>query len=351
MANFQRIGSRDRVRRGLKLSCALMLVCGAAASARDVTADGFGREGMIKVRIPSSMLAPDFLSQAGAGARLVAQYESFAIVEVPVGSPVAKDPANEVLGNENRVLLNAGALDTSTAKVKALRQPHAGFKGRALHMVQFAGPVLPDWYNRMVLTGVEVVTAVPSNSYIVYGTAEQIQALQAVAAGMPEIQWDAEYIDDYKIDPHAVVLMKNEATSTSRTQLFAIQLVKDPVANAATARVINVLRSAPITSEYDILNYHNVIVAIPPAAISILARQPDIISIQPYELPQLFDERQDQIVSGNLSGNVPSGPGYLAWLTARASPRRSLTPRASVWMSPIAASTTRPRARITSDCT
>jgi hypothetical protein len=29
--------------------------------------------------------------------------------------------------------------------------------------------------------------------------------------------------------------------------------------------------------------------------------------------PEQFDERQDQIVAGNLSGAVPSGPGYLAW--------------------------------------
>ena len=31
----------------------------------------------------------------------------------------------------------------------------------------------------------------------------------------------------------------------------------------------------------------------------------------------MFDERQDLIVSGNLVGNVPSGPGYLSWLSSR----------------------------------
>src|SRR6185437_11398185 len=29
------------------------------------------------------------------------------------------------------------------------------------------------------------------------------------------------------------------------------------------------------------------------------------------------DERQDQIVAGNLNGTVPSGPGYLAWLASK----------------------------------
>ena len=31
-------------------------------------------------------------------------------------------------------------------------------------------------------------------------------------------------------------------------------------------------------------------------------------------MPQKFCERQDEIIAGNLSGNVPAGPGYLAWL-------------------------------------
>ena len=46
-----------------------------------------------------------------------------------------------------------------------------------------------------------------------------------------------------------------------------------------------------------------------------VAARPDVISIQPLSPPKKLDERQDQIVAGNLSVNVPSGPGYLAWLT------------------------------------
>ena len=42
-----------------------------------------------------------------------------------------------------------------------------------------------------------------------------------------------------------------------------------------------------------------------------------MISIQPYEDPQKRDERQDQVIAGNLSGLSPSGPGYLAWLAGK----------------------------------
>ncbi len=48
-----------------------------------------------------------------------------------------------------------------------------------------------------------------------------------------------------------------------------------------------------------------------------IAAYPDVVSIQPYFAPHKLDERQDQIVAGNLSGNLPSGPGYLAWLAGK----------------------------------
>src|SRR5204863_1972986 len=37
----------------------------------------------------------------------------------------------------------------------------------------------------------------------------------------------------------------------------------------------------------------------------------------PYFEPRKYDERQDQIIAGNLSGTSPSGPGYLTWLASK----------------------------------
>jgi hypothetical protein len=42
-----------------------------------------------------------------------------------------------------------------------------------------------------------------------------------------------------------------------------------------------------------------------------------VISIQPCHPARKQDERQDQIVAGNISGDVPAGPGYLAWLAGK----------------------------------
>ena len=56
---------------------------------------------------------------------------------------------------------------------------------------------------------------------------------------------------------------------------------------------------------------------IPPERLTQLAAQPELISIQPYLEPHKMDERQGMIMAGNLTGNVPTGPGYLSWLASK----------------------------------
>src|SRR6185295_16097464 len=121
----------------------------------------------------------------------------------------------------------------------------------------------------------------------------QVRALQALAAALPQIQWNGEYLNEYRIQPGARVMMLDAAQSVVRTQEFAIQLVKDPNTNAVTLDAIDAVKSGPISNEYDALNYHNVIVAIPPALLGTIAARPDVVSIEPHFTATLFDERQD----------------------------------------------------------
>src|SRR5262249_51295978 len=118
----------------------------------------------------------------------------------------------------------------------------------------------------------------------------------------------------YKIDPAAQAMIADPLLAQENDGVFAIQLVMDPPQNAETMTVIDAVRTAPVRQSYSILNYQNIIVQIPPRSLPQVAAQPDVVSIQPYFSPRHCDERQDQIVAGNLSGNNPSGPGYLAWL-------------------------------------
>ncbi len=277
----------------------------------------FGREGSLKVRVDDPRVAAEIESRGG---RRVADYQSFSVLEVEpaVLQSLPAGRSAEVLGRENLVLLNAGAIDTSQAAAKALQRPRAGFSGKAMHLVHFAGPVQPDWRDALVKTGADVVTYIPNNAYLVYGDANQLAGVQGLARTAAFIQWDAEYADDYKIDPQARAgFVQKNAAAAAGTDLYAIQLVADAATNNATRGVIDGLRLAPVKNSYSILNYVNIIVRLPAAKLPDVARRPDVISIQPYIEPTKNDERQDQIVAGNLSGNFPSAPGYLAWLASR----------------------------------
>ena len=96
------------------------------------------------------------------------------------------------------------------------------------------------------------------------------------------------------------------------TNLFAVQLVADPAVNSKTIALL-----APLERPRRVLNFINVMARLAPADLDRVAARPDVISIQPCHAARKKDERQDQIVAGNLSGNVPSGPGYLAWLASK----------------------------------
>jgi hypothetical protein len=251
------------------------------------------------------------------GGRLIADYESYRIYEVDsaASKELTQGGLIESCDDYNLILLNAARIDTTTSQAIALEKPVASFTGKRLHLVQFAAPVKPEWYRKMEDTGVEVVTFIPNNAYLVYGNHGSLERLQKLNDSSEYLQWDGAYLDDYKIDP-SMRRLSGQAVQEPAV-LYAIQLVADPGANSSTLGLLDQLKSEPIKSQFDILNYRNVIVRLGPAAVKTVAARPDVISIQPYIVPTKQDERQDQILVGNLTGNVPTPGNYLTFLAGK----------------------------------
>ncbi len=103
----------------------------------------------------------------------------------------------------NLIKLNAAPLDTSLPQIQALRQPVAAFDGKRMHLVHFAGPVQPAWRESLLQAGVQIVSYIPQNAYLVYGDFASIASGQALAAQAAHGQWEGSYLDDYKIHPKA----------------------------------------------------------------------------------------------------------------------------------------------------
>ncbi|HVM62689.1 MAG TPA: S8 family serine peptidase [Verrucomicrobiae bacterium] len=252
---------------------------------------------------------------ADDGGRLVADYGSFQLYEVDqVRTGLVQSGAAEIRDDGNLLRLNAATIDTTTAMVRAVRQSVSSVHGKRMHLIQFVGPVKPEWREAVKRTGARIVSYIPQNAYLVYGDATALGKLQGLAGSSAYVQWHGEYLDDYKIHPAARLVDAHGNARQPLTDLFAIQLLEDADANPSTLALIDRLKLEPVRRQHHLLHYVNVVVRLRPADLTTLAAEPDVVSIQPYGEPRKFDERQDQIVAGNLTGDTPTGPGYLSWL-------------------------------------
>jgi hypothetical protein len=294
---------------------ALILAC-QIGFAQNLTSSAAANAGEHhKVRVTDPGLAKQIEAQGG---KLIADYGGYQLYDAPRLSPdLATNSHVEIHDEYNKIMLNAAHLDTTKPEVKALRKAAGDFKGKRMHLVQFAGPVQPAWRDSLASAGVQIITYLPQNAYLVYGDAKSIAQVQQLAATAPHIQWDGAYLDDYKIHPSSRPVDAKGNPRQIGTDEFAIQLVADAEANTNTLQLLDRLKLEPIKKPQTVLNYLNVLVRLAPADVPLVAAQPDVVSIQPYFSHRKFCERQDQIIAGNLSGNVPTGPGYLAWLAGK----------------------------------
>lgn len=269
-----------------------------------------------KFRVSDPAAAAELKAQ---GARLLADYGSFQLFEAdatPSPATLKRDHI-ESAAESDFIELNTGALDTRAPAVIALRKQALPFAGKKLHLVQFIGPVKPEWREALEQTGVSVVHYVPQNAYLVRGDNAAVAKLQAWAQAVDYLQWEGDYADDYKIHPRARAVDQKGVAVATASDWYAIQLVDDAEANVATLALIDQLKLEPIRQQYRSLDYLNLVVRLSAAKLAELAAQPEVISIRPHIEPKRRDERQGQIMAGNLIGNLPSGPGYLAWLASK----------------------------------
>jgi hypothetical protein len=267
-----------------------------------------------KIQVTNSDLGHLILAEGGS---LVADYGGFQLYEVAQISQFSPNPRIAIRDEYNWILLNVAHLDTRRPEVQARRKAVGSFQGKRMHLVHFAGPILPAWRDSLISRGVQIIAYIPHNAYLIYGSAESLLSIQVLAAKDQHIQWEGAYEDTYKIHSRAHSVDAAGQPQQIGTGQFAIQLVGDEEANRGTLALLERLKLEPISRRESLAAYVNLIVRLGPMDLSAVASQPDVISIQPYRSPKKVCERQAQIVAGNFSGGLLTGPGYLSWLTSK----------------------------------
>jgi Subtilase family len=192
----------------------------------------------------------------------------------------------------------------------ALRSGIAPTSG--LFIVQFEGPVKKEWRAAIEQTGARIVSYMPNNAYIVRADNKAAFGVWQLKNQHPSVQYVGDYEPAFKMPPVMGVVRQ---LGGSAYVTVTVQFIDGP----ETARKIGELKSTAVQflSETKVLNYHNVSVMIPASQLTELASDDDVFAIEEYTKFVRLDEAQGQIVAGNLTGNSPTGPGYLAWLASK----------------------------------
>jgi hypothetical protein len=214
-------------------------------------------------------------------------------------------------GDLNRLVINGRALDTSQAGPPGQRTPAAG-SGKALHLIQFSGPLQDAWLAAVVGTGADPVHYVAGNGYLVWADAAARRRLDDMAAGSDFLQFSAPYTSAMK---HHTTRLDTAADQEIRV---TIQMLRH-TEQRQTEGHIAALAVRMLTPWEPIMDFQNATAVVHSADIPQIAALPDVVVVEPYEPPQLLDEKQTQTLAGNLTpdGSGPATPGYLAWLQAR----------------------------------
>lgn len=270
----------------------------------------------------------DNLAQRGA-IRDEVDYGSFRLVVIDqeaVGGreavralPVA--PRDE----QNLIVLNGYVIDTSNAEPLS-KQPPAdlrqtrmqdarkffGRPGEGLFIVQFIGPIQDEWLKELDRTGAEVISYVPNNAYIVRASRNAAMGLITMKDQQSFVQWVGDYEPAFRVAPS---LLQTRDQDNSQFVNVTVQVLD----GADAIQTISNLKGAArrVISEDRVLKYHNITVNIPVWQLAELASQDNVFAIEEAGVRTRFDEAQGQIVAGNLSGNSPTGPGYLTWLASK----------------------------------
>ena len=302
----------------LRLSVFSLLLAAAASSPAQATRFRAAAGEAVKVQALDAATAA---ALTAGGAELIADYGSYQYFRAAPAALTELAGAGLVDRRDaNRIELHAGAVDTTQAAARAARTRALTATGRSLQLVQFAGPVKPEWRAALEKTGVQVVDYLPHNAYLVYGDAAALAAVQQLAGREPAVQFTGALLETDRIHPRvysAAAAAGRSADAGFADGWYQIQLVADPAANADTLAVIDSLKLDPAVRQRTALKYVNVVAKLPGDGVTVLSFQPDVLSIRPHVTPRKYDERQDMIVAGQIIGNEPSGPGYLAWLAAR----------------------------------
>lgn len=248
------------------------------------------------------------------GGMLLADYGAFSLWRVSPANARSLQTRTSVIYQDDfdTIMLRGNSFDTGTgspAVSAELRQQRIA--GPQFWMVQFIGPIKAEWLDTLRDLGLRPVSYMPHHAYVVWGTDAELRQLEQLVPTSTTIQWAGAYHPAYRLDPS----LQQTVQQSRPAELLdvTIQLYRTPRLRQSLAQ-LQQISDAVYMQPLSVGDFVAVALSLPADQPAVLAHWDDVFNVEPWETPELFDERQGQIVAGNLEGTQPAGPGYLDWL-------------------------------------
>jgi subtilisin family serine protease len=225
----------------------------------------------------------------------------------------------------NRVYLEGGELDTRRpAELESrleltLRRDElarASVEGRpvrsGLYLIQLVGPVRDEWLADLAADGLEIVSYIPQDAYVVRARGRATDALTLLTARHGYVQYVGDFHPAYRLTRS---LRSALASGAGGPVDVIVQVVDGPTIDADLAD----LRSLAIAagSGSALLGLRDVELTVDHARLAELAAREYVFHIEQRSPRVRLDEVQGQILAGALDGDRVAGPGYSDFLAGK----------------------------------
>ncbi|HKG23045.1 MAG TPA: S8 family serine peptidase, partial [Blastocatellia bacterium] len=245
------------------------------------------------------------------GGTVIEEYGGFSLMsassETADSVALRSMSGSAVRDDMNLIQLRAATFDTTEGEPRSLRLADDSIASdEELYLVQMIGPAKQEWLDDLQ-SSAEIITYIPNNAYLVRAASGSLDRLSG-SKGF--VQWTGRYKPAYKIAPELELGSDAEVSLT-------VQLAAGAQADQTVREIAARAESGLVEDVSDVSNFRNVRVKIASNRIADLARLSDVVWVEPYEEPVLFDERQGLILANRFTGTLLTPPGYLSWLQSK----------------------------------
>jgi subtilisin-like proprotein convertase family protein len=182
-------------------------------------------------------------------------------------------------------------------------------------LVRLVGPPAEDWLPRLKSAGVEVLTPIPSFSYLALIPPGRSNAV----AALPFVEWVGPYHPAFKLS-NELARRHGRGTLRDTPQKLTVLIYKSMDVDGAVNRLRGMRGDVLGRSAFDF--YDLVTVLLPESLVPDLARLPEVYAVEEAPEPRLEDESSTQILAGQINAGVPFRPSvgedsHTDWLAAR----------------------------------